>query len=416
MRGDADGAAAAVQGPGRLAGLAVALAFAMGAGPIVIHTLAALSPAITTDLGLTRTQFGLLATTTFVVTALLSVPAGAAVDRYEPRRMLGVLFLVSIVALVGLGLAPGYVGLVIAAAVAGLSLALANPVTNRSVALLIPAGQRGLIMGVKQSGVQLLQAITGAVLPVLAVVVGWRAAVLTTPLLAVLGLALALAVMPRTLLAPGARPSGGRDRGPVPPVVWWLAAYSVLMGSSMQAVNVYVPLYAFEALRFDAVTAGATSGVIGVLGMAARIAWGRVAERVATPQPSLALLALGGLTGVVLLHLARTFPVLLWAGVVVHALSVLAANVVTMMAVMRRVRVTELGRASGVLSLGLFTGFAIGPVLFGVTVDRSGTYTAGWALLVALYLVAVAITVTWARRERRAQGAALTVRNLRRRG
>lgn len=396
-----DDAAATVDEQGRRVGLGVVLASAMGAGPLIIHVLAALAPAVTTEFGLSRTQFGFLATVTFAVTALLSVPAGAIVDRHEPRRMLGALFLSSIVALVWLGLSPGYTGIVLASAIAGLSLALGNPVTNRSVALLLPAGQRGLMMGVKQSGVQFLQALTGAVLPVLAVVIGWRAAVLTTPLLLVLGLGLGLVVMPRTLLGPDLRSSAGRDRGPVAPAVWWLGIYSVLMGSAMQAVNVYVPLYAFEALAFDAVRAGATTGVIGALGMLARIIWGRVAEHVATPQASLALLAFGGLSAVVLLHLAQTFSVLLWSGVVVHAVTVLAANVVTMMSVMRRVRLTELGRSSGVLSLGIFTGFSIGPVIFGLTVDRSGTYSAGWALLVVLYLCAIAITVAWARWERR---------------
>ncbi len=381
------------------------LALAMGIGPLVIYALSALAPAITQDLGISRTQLGALATASFLVTASLSVVSGGAIDRFPPRRVLVTLFLLGGASLAGIGLSPGYAALLIAVVLAGLTQALSNPVTNQAIATQLPAGQRGLTMGVKQSGVQLCQFIAGTSLPLLAVALGWRGATLTMPTVALVGLVLVLLVLREPPTVDGPSPRGRRDRRPLPAGVWWLAAYSVLIGAGLQATNVYVPLYAFEAVGLSAVLAGATTGVLGGVGVVSRMGWGRFAERVATAHRPLAVLAVGGMLAATLLNLAHAVPVLVWVGVVVHALTALAANVVTMMAVVRNVELPELGRASGVLALGLYLGFGIGPVAFGAVTDWTGTYAVGWTALTVVYLVAVVLTGVWARQERRAAPA-----------
>lgn len=377
------------------------LALAMGIGPLAIYVLSALSPAITAEFGLSRTELGALATASYVVTACLSIVTGGAIDRLPARRVLLVLFVLGGASLAGIGAAPGYLALLVAVGLSGLTQALSNPVTNQSIAMLLPAGHRGLTMGVKQSGVQMCQFIAGITLPLLAVVIGWRGATLTMPLLALGGIVLVLLVLPRTPPRSTRTANRSEPRRPLPVAVWWLAAYSVLIGAGLQATNVYVPLYAFEAVGLGAVLAGATTGVLGGVGVLSRMGWGRLAERVATTQRPLAVLALGGMVAALLLNLAVVTPALVWVGVVVHALTAVAANVVTMMAVVRRVDLPQLGRASGVLALGLYLGFAIGPVAFGALADLTGTYALGWNVLLGVYLSATVLTVLWTRQERR---------------
>lgn len=389
----------------RLGGM---LALAMGIGPLSIYVLAALAPAITAELELSRTQFGALASSAYLVTASLSITVGTIVDRLAPRRVLLALFLLAAASLGGIALATSYLVLIIAVIFSGLSQALANPVTNQTVAMMLPAGQRGVMMGIKQSGVQLCQALAGLTLPVLAVAAGWRAAAMSMPVLAVAGILLTVSVLPKPNAEPTA--SGGRGRGhpsnPLPRAVWWLAGYSVLIGAGLQATNVYVALYAYEFVGLDAVRAGATTGLLGGIGVLSRLAWGRASERVRTAQFSLALLAVGGMLAALLLNLAVSFPLLVWTGVVVHSLTVVAANVVTMMAVVRSVELAQLGRASGVIAFGLYLGFTLGPIAFGAITDLSGSYGAGWSLVLLGYLGAATLMVLWQRKERRADEAA----------
>ena len=60
------------------------------------------------------------------------------------------------------------------AAVVGIGQTLANPATNKMIAHEVPPGRRGLITGIKQSGVQAGAFVAGVAFPAAAVAVGWR--------------------------------------------------------------------------------------------------------------------------------------------------------------------------------------------------------------------------------------------------
>lgn len=381
-------------------GLGATLALAMGVGPLALYALSALSPFVIAELGLTRTQFGALATLSFVVSASLSVASGTLIDRVGGRRVLLLLFLTAGGALGAVTAAPSYAWLLVAVAATGFSQSLSNPVTNQVVAVLVAPGRRGLLMGIKQSGVQMAQFLAGATLPVAASVVGWRAATSGSVLLAVVGIALVLAIVPPR--APVGDPEHEArvetGRGALPPGVWWLTGYTLLMGASLQATNVYLPLYAFEEIGLSAVVAGATTGVMGAVGVAARIGWGRIAERVTSTRGPLVFLALAATTAVVSLGLASAgVPVLLWLGIGIHSSTVMAANVVVMMALVGLVPPGHVGRASGILAVGMYVGFAAGPVSFGWLADTTGSYTIGWGVLAAIYLVGAGLIIIWSR-------------------
>jgi MFS family permease len=382
-------------------GLGATLALAMGVGPLALYALSALSPFVIAELGLTRTQFGALATLAFVVSASLSVASGTLIDRVGGRRMLLLLFVTAGGALVAVTAAPTYAWLLVAVAATGFSQSLSNPVTNQVVAVLVPPGRRGLLMGIKQSGVQMAQFLAGATLPAAAAFVGWRAATSGSVVLVVVGIALVLVIVP-TARAPVAAPEhdarveAGRDA--LPPGVWWLTGYTLLMGAALQATNVYLPLYAFEEIGMSAVVAGATTGVMGAVGVVARIGWGRITEYVTSTRGPLVFLALAATAAVVSLGLASAgVPALLWLGIGIHSGTVMAANVVVMMALVGLVPPGHVGRASGILAVGMYVGFAAGPVSFGWLADTTGGYATGWGVLAAIYLVAAALIMIWSR-------------------
>ncbi len=161
----------------------------------------------------------------------------------------------------------------------------------------------------------------------------------------------------------------------------------------MQATNVYLPMFAQRELDFSLLLAGAAAAVAGVVGVAARVLWGRRIAGGTAVSSLLLILALGAIGGVALLLAAGQtgLPVLLWAGVALHGATVLGVNVVVMAGAMREVEPARVGAASGVVSLGMYIGFASGPLAMGLLLQFSGGFLAGWMYVASGYLVCLVL-------------------------
>ena len=150
----------------------------MAVGPLLTHSLSAMSPLVIADLELTEAQFGLLATTTFFVAAVTAVRTGRWADRLAARTLLVVMFGGAALAMLLTAAAPGYAVLLAAMVLSGLGQVMANPATNRLIRLHVPAGRRASWLGIKQAGVQASQLVAGLTFPALGLLLGWRTAVL----------------------------------------------------------------------------------------------------------------------------------------------------------------------------------------------------------------------------------------------
>ncbi|MET9224203.1 MFS transporter [Lentzea sp. NPDC003310] len=351
---------------------------AMTVSMLPLFLLGALSPALVREFGIARPLLGVLVTAGFGVAVVLSLVIGPVVDAVGPRRSLVVLFAASAVALTVFASAPHYAVLVLAVALGGVPQALANPSTNKLIAASVPAPRRASTLGIKQSGVQLGAFAAGLPLAWLADGVDWRLAVAVAS-----GVALSAA------FACAAQPA---DPAPVrlPPlrfaltadaVIWRLAGFSVLLGSGIAAVNTYVALFATEELGFGATAAAGLVAVLGVVGIACRVLWSRVAGT--SPGRVLVRLSAAAVLAPVLLLLGMP-----WLAVVVVGGCAVAANALSMVLVVAASRGPELGRHSALVSAGFFAGFAVGPPVFGLL-----GYTAGW-VLVAVEFAAAAL-VAW---------------------
>src|SRR5690625_1641969 len=217
-------------------GLAVTMAVAMGAGPLIVYALSALSPLVIADLDLTRTQFGSLATLTFAAAGLASIRAGRVADTASARRVMLWLLIGASGAVLAASVAMNYPVLVIAVLASGVAQALSNPVTNRIAVRRVPPARRGVVMGVKQSGVRIVHAATGLFLPTLAVLAGGGGATaIAAGACLLLGSLLVARFVPReqNLSRSQSNVSGAR----LPAPVWWLAGFAFLAGTAMQGSN-----------------------------------------------------------------------------------------------------------------------------------------------------------------------------------
>lgn len=354
---------------------------AMAASMWSLYAVSALAPFLVADLGLSRAAFGGLVTATFAVAAVTSLVTGSAVDTLGADRGLLALAAAVAVALLAASAASGYGWLVAAIAVAGIGQALANPATNVLLTSGVPAERRAVAIGVKQSGVQAASFFAGLALPAVAAALGWRAALRWSALLP-LGLLLAV-----WWLVPRDRPSrsgGSWWRWSRPPP--WLArlmTYSLLLGTGLSAVSAYLPLYAVQGLGMAAWTAGLALAAFGVSGLVARVLWARWADRLPDVTAALSWLSALAVGCVALVWLAGpAWSGLLWVGAIGVGGSAGAANAVSMLAVVRRGGPT--GRHSGLVSLGFFGGFVLGPSLFGLAAEHIG-YGAAWLVVAAMF-------------------------------
>ncbi|WP_439657228.1 MFS transporter [Lentzea sp. HUAS TT2] len=352
---------------------------AMTASMLPLFLLGALSPVLVREFGIARPLLGVLVTAGFGVAVVLSLAIGPAVDALGPRRSLVALFLASALALTVLAAAPHYVFLVLAVALGGIPQALANPATNKLIAVSVDAPRRPVLLGIKQSGVQLGAFVAGLPLAWLAEGVDWRLAVGVAAFVALLA-AFACLALPEDP-APARRPALNVSLR-ANALIWRLAGFSVLLGSGIAAVNTYVALFAAEELGFRAPVAAGLVAVLGVVGIVGRILWSRAAGRSAGSL--LVWLCAGAVLSPVLLLTGA--PALAWVAMVVVGGCAVAANAISMLLVVASSAGPELGRNSALVSAGFFAGFAVGPPVFGLL-----GYTAGWVLVAAEFLVAAIV-------------------------
>nr|KHD98484.1 hypothetical protein GY22_04455 [Kocuria polaris] len=395
--------------------LMLVLTATMAVGPLLTHSLSAMSPLVIADLELTEAQFGLLATTTFFVAAVTAVRTGRWADRLAARTLLVVMFGGAALAMLLTAAAPGYAVLLAAMVLSGLGQVMANPATNRLIRLHVPAGRRASWLGIKQAGVQASQLVAGLTFPALGLLLGWRTAVLVAVGAVLLLLVHGWWTVPdnhpgtpvarpsRTTSPSGtttpfrSRAAGAAARPPMPGAVKAYAAAAALTGLGAQAANVYLPLYAHRELGLDVVAAGATVSVSALVGIASRVLWARVMDRPGTDGfVLLAGMALGAAASAVLLILAPLHPGLAWAvwpAAVLHGGAALAVSVVVMSAAMRAVPADRVGASTGVVTMGLYAGFCAGPLALGGLLQLTGSFAVGWGVVLVCYLACAALAV-----------------------
>ncbi|MBM6589217.1 MFS transporter [Brevibacterium sp. RIT 803] len=417
------------QGPSR--GMLTVLLGAVGAGPLLLYGLSAVSDSIIVDLGISEAQFGLLATACFACAAIGNATLARVADRHSDLSLMIIVFALAAAALALVAVPAGFGMLLVAAALSGIAQSFPNGVTNRILLERVPVQKRIGWVGIKQSGVQVSQLVVSVVFPLLAAAAGWRGAALAIALVPLVLMVMTWrALRAAPLLAETSAPVAESDPGepdlaeaddanadpaaPVTPapatsprypgMMWALAAFGLLNGIGVQATNVYMPLFSVRELDFPLVLGGVTAAVAGAIGVAARVGWARQMARGASGPRVLLLLALIAVTGAALFFAAGVtgWAWLLWIAAALHGTSALGVSVVLMSALMRSIPATAMASASGMVTAGMFTGFALGPVAMGLLVSSPGGFSLGWAVVGLVYLLCALLAVVLIRAANRA--------------
>lgn len=380
--------------------LAYVLVFAMGFATLTGGVLGILGPFLIDELAFSRAELGWLITFNTLSGAVISFWLGGFTDRIGAFAALGLLGATSATALVIYAMAPSFMPMAVGAVIGGVSQSFANPVTNKLIALHVPFGERGVVTGIKQSGVYVMVTIAGIAVPGGAVLVGWR------PTLAIFGGAAiaftvsARAMVPddRAVVPPGERHVVG---GQVDPAVWWLTLYGFLHGS-VGGFSFLFPLFATEELGRSEQFAGAVVSVSAIGALVGRIAWARAAERSLGYSSPLLMMAIGGIGAVGVILASGPGPVgLAFLGGFAFGASTNSWNAVGMLAVTNLSGSAGAGRGTGIVLTGFLAGLGVGPPVLGWVLDTTGSYSLAWAITAGVFAVSVPLVVAWRRSERR---------------
>ena len=208
MTGTPSSAAAAT--PQRVV-LPFTLVATMAASIVQLTLLAVLAAPLIDDVDMSRTELGVLGAINTLVGALSAPSMGRLTDRLGGRRAAVLCNCLSAAGLAVFALAPNLLWLAIACAIGGVPQGWANPATNGLIASRVPAGRRGTLTGIKQSGITFAAFLGGITMPGLEAISGWRGA---TWVFAAAAAAVAVVVVAVVAAVVGDRPIQKRTRVP----------------------------------------------------------------------------------------------------------------------------------------------------------------------------------------------------------
>ena len=374
------------------------LTSAMTVATVFYSMVALLATFILDDLGATRAQLGWVVAAHSIASAALSPSIGAIADRLGAKRsMLGV-YAFSGIGFVLMARVNALATMIAAGLVISLAQSMVNPATNKMIAKEFLPGKRGLITGVKQSGVQVGIIVAGISFPALAIAHGWRSVPVVVGTVALALLAVAAWMLPADSTTSSLTHT--ERRPPLPPGIYWITAYAFLMGVGGSPIFSFFPLYAQEAIGVSETMAGLIVAVGGLVAVIARIASSVRVER--TGEYSRAMMSLAGMavgSGILLILAQPLGVVMLWISAVAAFMSISAWNSVAMLSVINAAGPAGAGRAAGTISLGFLSGLAFSPPLFGWSVDRLETYQPGFIAIVFVFALATLTMWIWRRRQ-----------------
>jgi len=215
-------------------GLILAAQTLANIGPLGIPAIAKL---IREDLGLTLTQAGSFLSAYYIGPILMSMPAGTMADHWGIKRTLVLGQIVIAAGLLAVSAAGSYPTLIVLMIVAGFGYGMLNPTSTKAVMAWFPPAQRATVIGLKQVGLPFGGALGAALMPALALAVGWRLAVVTSALV-ILSTAVASLLIYRDPAGLPPPTTGARTafRAVLLTRDLWLVAIATLMFAGVQTV------------------------------------------------------------------------------------------------------------------------------------------------------------------------------------
>ncbi|MFC2066365.1 MFS transporter [Chloroflexota bacterium] len=376
-----------------------------------------LAPFIKEQLDLTYVQVGSLMSAASFGYALSIIPAGWAVDRIGIRRLLLIGELVGGIFMLGMFFASSYEAALVIMVMSGIGCGCLMPVTTKGVIVWFPIKERATAMGLKQTGINIGGIITAAVLPGVALTLGWRFGFLFLGILAII-----IGIVSSILYKDPPSPAKLKSKDSTTNIdvaegtagqslsmlfktrdIWVVSLAGLTFAIAEFAVIAHLVIYLTEEWAFSAVTAGMILAMFQAGGIPGKLGAGLLSDRLfgGSRRNILVLLGGGASAMCIIIPILGTslswalYPIILilgvtafgWGGVLLTLVAELAGKELA-------------GTATGAAGVVITLGATLGPILFGYLIDSSGSYQLAWfSIAVCSALGAIALLAV--REERR---------------
>ncbi len=321
-------------------------------------------------------ELGLALTVGSIASVATQLPMGYLADRFGPRRLLIIGLCLGGSAIASIGLVDSYGWLLVATALLGVANAIYHPADYAILSARIGSSRIGRVFSIHTFAGMLGGAVAPAVMLVLAATTGFRTALVVAGLI---GPLVALPVIwVRDLDGQSSRPRSparepaadqGRRRTVFTPAILGLTVFFVLLSLSGSGITNFsvAALMSADGLSFSAanlaLTAYLTASAFGVL------AGGFVADRTRHHGQVAAVGFTVNAVIILVIGMVGFAPLLLAAAMGVAGF--LSGMIMPSrdMLVRAAAPAGAVGRAFGIVSMGLSAGGMIGPMLFGWIMD-----------------------------------------------
>ncbi len=384
--------------PGQLALWSLVATFAIQIYTALVATATAvLAPAIAHDLAITPKWIGVFIGLVYAGAGLASLMCGTLIHRRGAIRVSQAGVLICAVGIGAIAAVPADAVVIAggAALVIGAGYGVITPASSHVLARTTPAHRMGLVFSIKQTGVPAGAALGGAVLPLLALSLGWRVAFAA---LAIIGIGVALCAQPiRGSLDDDRQPSSRFTFAAVAEPLRIVFRSRPMLRLSMMAftytavqlsLTSFMVVYLTESLHWSLVGAGFVLTAATTAGVVGRIAWGAWADRTGDPRKVLRLIgAIASMCALTFVFSSTQWSA--WAITVVAMLfgaTAVGWNGVMLAEVARLAPRGKAGAITGATGFVNLFGVVAGPPAFAALAGSAGGYPAAFGLLTLLSL------------------------------
>jgi MFS family permease len=349
-----------------------------------------LVPEIGRDLGLAPKLIGVFVGLMYAGGMSASLVSGGFIERFGAIRVSQVCVLLCASGLTAIAALPPSLLPVIALApiLIGLGYGPITPASSQILVRTASPARMALTFSIKQTGVPLGAALAGAVLPIVALRIGWREGFLA---IAAFGIVIAAAAQ-----SVRAGLDAGRIRahalsfaGVVTPLLRVLRtpalaelAFTGLIYAALQVCLMsFLIIYLTESLGFSLVAAGFALTAANIGGIFGRILWGAIADHFVPPRLLLGLIGVvaGGSAWLTVAFGAQWPTVAILAVCIVFGMTAIGWNGVQLAEVARCAPAGQEGAITGASGFITFGGVLIGPPVFALLSALTGGYRVGFA-------------------------------------
>ncbi len=356
---------------------------------------------IATTLGLSPKVAGLYVALVYLGAVISSSFTASLITRWGPLRTSFACVITG-----GLGLClmavPHLAAALLATAIIGLSYGPLTPASSHVLARYRTSTAIAFVVSVRQTSVPLGGALAGAVAPPLVIGIGWNTTCVALGLAtAILGAVFWFSL--HIVRNEPPEPPHGHGTSLLQPARFILRsldltvlAVSSMVYAAMQLVlSSFLVVYLTNATDVDLISAGALLSASQLAGVAGRLGWGFVADRIHSPRMVLVTIALLMAVATALMGLFSPAWSFFGLALVIVIVGGTASgwNGVYLSEIMREVKPAEAGLATSGSLMFTYLGIIFGPVLFGLLAAQIGYPNAYFAMAASVFATGLLMAI-----------------------